>query len=47
MSAKEAAQFIKDGKVLGMSGFTTLDYPKLIPLEHFKRKKDEPLKVDV
>lgn len=48
MSAKEAAKFIKDGMVLGMSGFTPSDYPKLIPLELVERKKNgEPLKVDV
>jgi succinyl-CoA:acetate CoA-transferase len=31
MSADEAAQFIKSGMTLGMSGFTIVGYPKAVP----------------
>ncbi len=48
MSAVEAAAYIRDGMVLGVSGFTPSDYPKLIPRELVKRAQSgEKLQVDV
>ena len=48
MSAAEAAGYIRDGMVLGVSGFTPSDYPKLIPRELVKRAQSgEKLQVDV
>jgi succinyl-CoA:acetate CoA-transferase len=32
MSAEQAAQFIKTGMVIGVSGFTSVGYPKAVPL---------------
>ena len=47
-TADEAAKYIEDGMVIGMSGFTPSDYPKLIPLALIERKKaGEDIKVDV
>ena len=31
MSAQEAAQLIRSGMTLGMSGFTSVGYPKAVP----------------
>ena len=31
MSAQEAAQFIKTGMVVAVSGFTSVSYPKAVP----------------
>jgi len=39
MSAAEAASLIRDGEVLGCSGFTPAGYPKAIPLALAKRAK--------
>lgn len=48
MSAAEAAGYIEDGMVLGVSGFTPSDYPKLIPRELVKRVENgEKLQVDI
>lgn len=47
-SADEAARLIKDGMVLGLSGFTPSDHPKKVPLALVKRKKaGEALQVDI
>ncbi len=47
-TAEDAAKYIKNGMVIGMSGFTPSDYPKLIPLALIERKKaGEDIKVDV
>lgn len=32
MSAEQAAQFIKTGMMIGVSGFTSVGYPKAVPL---------------
>ena len=32
MSAQQAAQFVKSGMVLGISGFTSVGSPKAVPL---------------
>lgn len=47
-TAEEAAKHIENGMVIGMSGFTPSDYPKLIPLALIDRKKvGEDIKVDI
>ena len=40
MSAGEAAALIKDQMVIGVSGFTPSDYPKMIPMELVRRVKN-------
>mgnify|MGYP004553658571 CR=1 FL=1 len=39
MSAEEAAELIRDGEVLGVSGFTLAGYPKAVPVALAKRAK--------
>ncbi|MDR5712880.1 acetyl-CoA hydrolase/transferase family protein [Nesterenkonia flava] len=39
-SAEEAAQFINDGDVVGMSGFTGAGYPKAVPTALAERAKE-------
>lgn len=47
-SAEEAAELIRDGMVIGVSGFTPSGYPKAVPLALAERgKSGEPLKVDL
>lgn len=47
-SAEEAAELIKDGMVIGVSGFTPSGYPKAVPLAIAERgKKGESLKIDL
>ena len=36
MSAEQAAQFIKTGMMIGVSGFTSVGYPKAVPLARAK-----------
>ncbi len=48
MSAEEAAAMVKDGMVLGVSGFTASGYPKAVPHALAERgKRGEKFKVDV
>ncbi|NLD11312.1 acetyl-CoA hydrolase/transferase family protein [Aminicella lysinilytica] len=48
MSADEAAAMVKDGMVLGVSGFTASGYPKAVPHALAERgKRGEKFKVDV
>jgi succinyl-CoA:acetate CoA-transferase len=48
MSAEQAAEMIKDGMVLGVSGFTASGYPKAVPHALAERGKNgEKFKVDV
>lgn len=48
MSAEEAAKMIKDGMVLGVSGFTASGYPKAVPHAIAERGRNgEKFKVDV
>ena len=49
MDAKQASQYIKDGMVIGTSGFTPSGYPKDVPLALAERVKEEgkPFKVDL
>ena len=45
VSAEEAASLIRDGMVLGMSGFTRAGEAKAVPLALAERAKAQPLKV--
>lgn len=45
VSADQAAALIKDGMVLGMSGFTRAGEAKAVPLALAERAKREPLKI--
>lgn len=48
VSAEEAADLIKDGMIIGVSGFTPSDDPKLVPLALAARKKaGDDFKVDI
>lgn len=48
MSAEKAAEMVKDGMVLGVSGFTASGYPKAVPHALAERgKRGEKFKVDV
>lgn len=50
MSAEAAAELIQDGMTLGLSGFSSAGYPKMIPLalaEQVNSGRRPPLKVDV
>ncbi|MFJ5766208.1 succinate CoA transferase [Lysinibacillus sp. NPDC093210] len=47
VSAEEAASWIKDGMVLGMSGFTRAGDVKVVPLALVEKAKTESFKVDV
>ena len=48
VSAEEAAKLIKDGMVVGVSGFTPSDDPKLVPLAlAAQRNTGEAFKVDI
>ena len=47
VSADEAASLIKDGMVVGMSGFTRAGDAKLVPHAMAKRAKSHPFKVTV
>lgn len=48
VSAEEAAEFIKDGMIIGVSGFTPSDDPKSVPLALAARKKaGDDFKVDI
>jgi len=48
MSAEDAAKYIEDGMVLGVSGFTPSGYPKAVPVALAERVKNgENLKVDL
>lgn len=47
-SAEEAAELIKNGMTVGVSGFTPSGYPKAVPLALAERaKKGEELKIDL
>ena len=45
MNAEEAASFIQDGMVVGMSGFTRAGDVKAIPKALAERAKEEPFKI--
>ncbi len=45
VSAEEAAAFIKDGMIVGMSGFTRAGEAKAVPMALAARAKAEPLKI--
>ena len=45
MSADEAVSFIKDGMVVGMSGFTRAGDAKLVPEAMVRKAADEPFKI--
>ena len=47
VTAAEAASWIKDGMVLGMSGFTRAGDAKVVPLALVEKAKNETFKVDV
>ena len=47
MSAEAAAEFVKDGDNLGVSGFTPSGYPKAVPLALAEKGKKTPFKVKV
>lgn len=47
VTAEEAASWIKDGMVLGMSGFTRAGDVKVVPLALVEKAKTESFKVDV
>ena len=47
VTAEEAATWIKDGMVLGMSGFTRAGDVKVVPLALVEKAKTESFKVDV
>ena len=46
-TAEEAAEMIKDGDCLGVSGFTPSGYPKAVPLALAEKAKKTPFKVNV
>ena len=45
VSAEEAARLIRDGMVVGMSGFTRAGEAKAVPMALAERAKTEPLKI--
>ncbi|OYZ66471.1 MAG: hypothetical protein B7Y12_22915, partial [Rhizobiales bacterium 24-66-13] len=45
VSAEEAASHIKDGMMVGMSGFTRAGEAKAVPLALAERAKREPFKI--
>ncbi|WP_165837740.1 acetyl-CoA hydrolase/transferase family protein [Zavarzinia aquatilis] len=45
VSAEEAASYIKDGMVVGMSGFTRAGEAKAVPMALAERARKEPLKI--
>ena len=48
MSAEDAAKFIEDGMVVGVSGFTPSGYPKAVPLALAERAKNgEKLQIEL
>ena len=47
VSAEEAAAFIQNGAIVGMSGFTRAGDAKVVPLALAERAKNENLKIDV
>lgn len=47
VTAKEAATWIKDGMLVGMSGFTRAGDAKVVPLALVEKAKTETFKVDV
>ena len=47
VSAQEAASWIKDGMLLGMSGFTRAGDAKIVPLALVEKAKTENFQVDV
>ena len=49
MTAEQAAEFIKDGMVVGTSGFTPSGYPKAIPLALAEKikKTGEKIQIDL
>ena len=47
VTAQEAASWIKDGMLLGMSGFTRAGDAKVVPLALVEKAKTEKFKVDV
>ncbi|MFF2176184.1 succinate CoA transferase [Lysinibacillus sp. NPDC058147] len=47
VSAQEAASWIKDGMLLGMSGFTRAGDAKIVPLALVEKAKEEKFQVDV
>ena len=48
MSAEEAAELVKDGMTVGVSGFTPSGYPKAVPLALAERAKNgENIKIDL
>ena len=47
-SAEDAAEIIKDGMTVGVSGFTPSGYPKAVPLALAERAKaGENIKIDL
>lgn len=47
-TAEQAAEFIKDGMIVGVSGFTPSGYPKAVPLALAGRAKNgEQIKIDL
>jgi len=47
MSAKRAAELIKDGMIVATSGFTPAGYPKAVPLALAKRVKQSKEKLQI
>jgi succinyl-CoA:acetate CoA-transferase len=47
VTAEEAASWIKDGMVVGMSGFTRSGDAKAVPLALVEKAKTEPFQIDV
>lgn len=47
MSAEAAAEFVKDGDNVGVSGFTPSGYPKAVPLALAEKGKKTPFKINV
>ncbi len=47
MSAEAAAEFVKDGDNVGVSGFTPSGYPKAVPLALAEKAKKTPFKVNI
>ena len=47
VTAEEAASWIEDGMVVGMSGFTRAGDAKVVPMALVERAKTEKFKIDV
>lgn len=46
-TAEKAAEYVKDGMNVGVSGFTPSGYPKAVPLALAERNKTKPFKVNI